>query len=76
MSADLIDYLSNKTPREIKQCLEVGVMNAIKQNRNHIGVSGLGFHASERAHDSLLNEAILRQPLRQMPSKINRQALR
>ena len=41
VSSELITYLLYKTPREVKQCFEGGVMNAIKNYRNHIVVSDL-----------------------------------
>ena len=41
VSPELINYLLDKTPREIKQYFEVGVMNAIKNYRNQILVSDL-----------------------------------
>ena len=62
---------------DVYAALHYSIQNhAYVDDAHHVDVSGLGLHASERAHDSLINEAILRQPLRQMPSKINRQALR
>ena len=41
VSTELIDYLLDKTPREIKQHFEVGVMNAIKNDHDQILVSDL-----------------------------------
>ena len=41
ISADVIDCLLFRTPREIKQCLEQGAMNAIRENRAQILVSDL-----------------------------------
>lgn len=50
VNIDLIDYLLNKTPREIKQSLEAGAMNAIKQNRDHIIVNDLPMNKQKEMH--------------------------
>ena len=50
VNLELIDYLSNKTPREIKQSLEAGVMSAIKQNRDYLVVSDLPVYKDKEVH--------------------------